>query len=65
MLYCICNRIKQISDIGSDNVLSRTKTYRHRNYAFRVRVCWEQKYTVENKNIREQTRKQFNVTQKQ
>jgi hypothetical protein len=53
------------SDIGSDHVLSRTKIYRHCKYAFHVRICWEQKYTVENKNIREQTIKQFNVTQKQ
>ncbi len=53
------------SDIGSDDVVSRTKIYRHRNYAFCVHICWEQKYTVENKNTWEQTIKQFNVTQKQ
>jgi hypothetical protein len=53
------------SDIGSDNVLLRTKIYRHCNYPFRVRICREQKYTVKNKNIREQTIIQFNVTQKQ
>jgi hypothetical protein len=37
----------------------------HCNYALRERICWEQKYTVENKNTWEQTRKHFNVTQKQ
>ena len=37
----------------------------HCNYALRERICWEQKYTVENKNIRGQTGKQFNVAQKQ
>jgi hypothetical protein len=37
----------------------------HHNYALGERICREQKYTVENKNIREQTRKYFNVTQKQ
>jgi hypothetical protein len=43
------------SDIGSDIVLSRTKIYRHCNYALRERIRWEQKYTVENKNTREKT----------
>ena len=37
----------------------------HRNYALRERICREQKYTVKNKNIQEQTGKQFNATQKQ
>ncbi len=41
------------------------KIYRHRNYAFGVHICWEQKYTVKNKNIWEQTIKHFNVKQKQ
>jgi hypothetical protein len=67
LLKCyIVSAIQQnISDIGTDNVLSRTKIFRHCNYAFRVCICREQKYTVENKNTWEQTRKQFNVTQKQ
>jgi hypothetical protein len=54
---------KYRSDIGSDIVLSRIKIYRHHNYAFHVRICWEQKYTVENKKIQEKTIQQFNVTQ--
>jgi hypothetical protein len=45
------------SDNSTDNVPLRTKIYRHCNYAFRVRICREQKYTVDNKNIREPTRK--------
>ncbi len=53
------------SDIGTDNVPSRTKIFRYCNYAFRVRIFWEQKYTVENKYIRQYTIKQFNVTEKQ
>jgi hypothetical protein len=64
MLYCICDIINR-SDIGSDNVLLRTKIYRYCNYAFRELICWEQKYIVKNKNIWEQTGKQFNTTQKQ
>jgi hypothetical protein len=37
----------------------------HCNFALRERICREQKYTVKNKIIQEQTRKHFNVTQKQ
>ncbi len=47
------------SDIGSDNVQSRTKIYRLCNYTFRVRTCWEQKYTIENKNVQEQNLQQM------
>ncbi len=47
-----------------DNVVLKTKRYRHHNYALRYCICQEQKYTVENKNIRKQTEKQFNVSQK-
>jgi hypothetical protein len=64
MLICICDTINR-SDISSDNVQLRTKIYMHRNYALCECICQEQKYTVKNKNIREQTRKHFNVTQKQ
>ncbi len=53
------------SDIGTDNSPSRTKIYRYRSCAFRVCIFWEQKYTVKNKNIREYTRKWFNVTEKE
>ncbi len=64
--YDIITVIQQYrSDISFVNVVLRTEIYRHRNYAFRVCIRRKQKYTVENKNIREQTIKQLNVTKKQ